>query len=247
MKPSSRQSPGKKREDAPAAPRRILLVDDHAVVRRGLAQIIDMEPDLHVVGEASTAAEALNVLGFSDAADAAVIDITLESGDGIELIKGLRAQGCRIPLLVLSMHDESLYAERSLRAGAQGYVMKHEMPDVIVDALRRILSGGIHVSSDLSSRLLGRLVSRSSAQPQSPNYGRLSDRELQVFEGIGRGHGTSDLAHRLGLSVKTIETYRAHIKQKLGLRTALDLVRHALRWVESDGGPAPAKEKPRRR
>lgn len=246
MKPSARKTTTRTREDVPAAPRRILLVDDHAVVRRGLAQIIDMEADLHVVGEASTAAEALTALGSGDAADAAVIDITLESGDGIELIKTLRAQGCTIPMLVLSMHDESLYAERALRAGAQGYVMKHEMPEVIVEALRRILTGGIHVSSDLSSRLLGRLVNRSSAQPPGPNYGRLSDRELQVFEGIGRGHGTSDLARRLGLSVKTIETYRAHIKQKLGLRTALDLVRHALRWVEADGGAGPSKEKPRR-
>lgn len=229
-------------------PGRLLLVDDHAVVRRGLAQILNMEPGLEVGAEASTAAEAMDALVGGGGIDAAVMDVTLGANSGIELIKALRARGCRVPILVLSMHDESLYAERALRAGAQGYVMKDAPPEVIVKAVRSVLQGNIHVSSEITSRLLGRIVSRPGVGAHAPCFSRLSDRELEVFQAIGEGRTTIQIARALKLSVKTIETYRTNIKEKLGLKSGLELVRQAMRWAEDEGEGRPvAKKKPRRR
>lgn len=204
----------------------ILLVDDHPVMRHGLAQIINREEDLHVCGESASAAHAIELVGQL-APDVAIVDITLEDGDGIELIKDIRARFENVKMLVSSMHDESLYAERALRAGAMGYIGKDSSREQVLDAIRDVLRGRIHVSSAISNRLLQRAAGKTVEEDRSP-IESLSDRELTVFELIGQGLSTRQIAEKLFLSVKTIETYREHIKAKLNIRTSTELVRHAV-------------------
>jgi DNA-binding NarL/FixJ family response regulator len=216
----------------------ILIVDDHPIVRQGIRSLLQQEPDLHIAGEAESAGRALTLLR-AESVDAAIIDISLKGTDGLELTKAVRAEFPHLPVLILSMLDETMYAERALRSGANGYLMKQEVADHIVTALRSVLQGRIFVSDRVRETLLGRLA----GQPIDPNRSpieKLSDRELEVFRMIGQGVGTREIAVRLHLSIKTIETYRSHIKEKLNIPNAIELVRQAVQLVEQDNaGPIP--------
>jgi len=209
----------------------VLIVDDHPMMRQGLAQLIDNEPDLKVCAEADTAGQALNVV-FSQKLDLVLLDISLPDKNGLEVIKDIQAQKSSLPILVVSMHDEALYAERVLRAGARGYIMKQEGGKKLLLAIRQVLNGQIFVSEKMSARILEIFAGRrkDSTSPME----RLSDREFEVFQLIGQGKGTREVAAYLHLSVKTVEVHRANIKQKLKLKTATDLVRHAVRWAEAE-------------
>lgn len=210
--------------------RRVFLVDDHPMVRERLAQMIDQQPDLMVCGEACDVVEALEGIGQLKP-DIAILDLSLRASSGLDLLKDLKARGLQVPVLVLSMHEEGLYAERVLRAGAMGYVSKQESTRNILLAIRRVLDGGIHVSEGISSTLVRRMVGGLSIGASSP-VSRLADRELEVFQLIGRGHGTRKIAESLGLSVKTVESYRARIKEKLQLDDGVQLLQRAVQWVE---------------
>ena len=212
-----------------ALKRRVLIVDDHPLMRQGLAQLVNQQPDLAICGEAEDAPQALRQASDLKP-DVVIVDLSLKGSDGIELIKSLHLQYDQLPILVLSMHDEAIYAERALKAGAWGYIMKQEATNQVLDALRRGLAGEIHVSQSMSSRIVQGLVRGSGSSNRSP-LERLSDRELDVFCKIGRGAATKQIAAELHLSIKTIETYCAHIKEKLRLKNQRELVQHAIRWV----------------
>jgi DNA-binding NarL/FixJ family response regulator len=215
---------------APAAQSaRILIVDDHPVVRRGLAELIADEPDMEVFGEAATGAEALKCLDDLQP-DVVIVDISLKDSHGIELIKQIKARDDQVKMLVWSMHDESLYAERALRAGAMGYLNKEEPIDRVIEAIRQVLRGHVHLSSKMVEKLLHRAVSGNEPHERS-NIETLSDRELEVFELIGQGLTTREIAKKLHLSIKTIETYRENVKSKLDLKTGGELTRHAVQWA----------------
>ncbi len=215
---------------------RVLIVDDHPIVRQGVRSILEQEPDLRIVGEADSAGDALACLAQSEV-EVSLIDISLKGSDGLELIKAIRAQDLDMPILVMSMHDESLYAERVLRAGANGYLMKQEMAGRIVEAIRAILNGDIYVSEEIRQRILLGIRGGKRTDPNFSPVERLSDRELEVYRLIGQGLSTRQIAEKLHLSIKTIETYRAHIKEKLNLENATELVRHAVQWVERSDVP----------
>ncbi|GIV59592.1 MAG: DNA-binding response regulator [Rhodothermaceae bacterium] len=212
--------------------KKILIVDDHPLMRKGLALSIESETDLKVVAQAADAEEALAALETHDP-DMAVVDISLPGMSGLELIKHMLALKPGLKVLVVSRHDESLYAERAIRAGARGYVMKLEAGEVIVQAVRRVLNGGIYVSEEVNERLLMGIAAGREMLAKSP-LEVLSDRELEVFELTGRGLGTREIAERLHLSIKTVESYRARIKNKLNLNTAAELMQHAVQWVEGE-------------
>jgi DNA-binding NarL/FixJ family response regulator len=209
---------------------RVFVVDDHPIVRRGLVQLIEQDSDFKVCGEASSAEGALQNIPKLNP-HLAIVDISLQGTSGIELLKRLKIEHPELPVLVISMHDESLYAERALRAGARGYIMKHEAITTLQTAIRRVVSGNIFLSERMTERLLEKATGRQT-NPGPTGVESLSDRELEVFELIGRGHRTSEIARRLCLSVKTIETYRAKIKDKLHLRSGAELVQHAVSWVQ---------------
>ena len=212
---------------------RILIVDDHPLMRKGLALAIDAEPDLSVVAQAENAEQALEATEEHDL-DLAIVDISLPGMSGLELLKHMQALKPELLVLVVSRHDEALYAERAIRAGARGYVMKLEAADVIVKAIRRILNGGIYVSDEINERLLLGIARGRDSLAKSP-LEVLSDRELEVFELTGRGRSTREIAERLHLSIKTVESYRARIKDKLNLTNAAELMQHAVNWVEGEG------------
>ena len=212
---------------------KILIVDDHPLMRKGIAMTIDAERDLKVTGQVDSAEEALEKLD-AIGPDLVIIDISLPGMNGLELVKHLQALHPELPLMVVSRHDETLYAERALRAGAKGYVMKLEAADTIVEAIRRVLRGGIYVSPEINDRLLMGMATGKSLLTESPME-LLSDRELEVFELTGNGHSTREIAERLHLSVKTVESYRARIKQKLNLDSAAELMQHAVQWVSGEG------------
>jgi DNA-binding NarL/FixJ family response regulator len=212
----------------PSVPKcKVFLVDDHPIVRQGLALLIDREPDLMVCGEADGATSALQAIREA-APDFVVLDISLDGPDGLELLKTLRVRYPTLPVLVLSMHDEAVYAERALRAGANGYIMKQEATDRVLTAIRHILSGDVYLSDRLTKRMLQQFVN-GSVSPRDP-LAKLSDRELEVYRLIGAGHSTRQIADELHVSTKTIESYQAHIKEKLALRNARELVQHAVEW-----------------
>jgi len=214
---------------APRQSRRVLVVEDHPIVRQGLTELIEHEPDLRVCGAASSGSEALEAVSASQP-DIALVDLTLQDTSGLELVKDLKARFPQLPVLVLSMHDETLYAERVLRAGARGYIMKEEATERVMTALRKVLSGEVYLSEKMSARLLSNIVDGPTPSASSP-VARLSDRELQVFELIGRGMGTRQIADSLHLSIKTIETHKEHIKSKLLLSNSTELMQHAIQWV----------------
>jgi len=219
-----------------AARTRIFVVDDHPIVRQGLSQLIDREPDLTVCGEAEDARTAICAIA-SSRPDIVIVDVSLEGPDGLDLLKSIRSQDERLPVLMLSMHDESLYAERALRAGANGYIMKQEATDRVLTAVRQILKGEVYVSERMARKMVQQFVGRTGVTRRH-TVDDLTDRELEVFRLIGKGRGTRQIAEELHLSVKTVETYYAHIKEKLSLKNARELVQHAVQWVSSEKGAA---------
>jgi len=212
--------------------RTVFLVDDHPIVRQGLTLLINQEPDLAVCGQAEEMYAALQAIQ-SFRPDIMIVDISLNGPDGLELLKNVRTKHSGMPVLILSMHDETIYAERALRAGANGYIMKQEATEKVLIALRRILGGEIYVSDRVGSHMLQHYVRGASLSAQS-SVAELTDRELEVFRLIGEGHGTRQIAEKLHLSVKTVESYQAHIKEKLSLRSARELVQHAIQWTVSE-------------
>lgn len=219
---------------SPPARRRILLVDDHPLMRAGLSMILGRQPDLEVCCEASSPSEALALM-TREAPDLVVTDLTMPGRSGVEFIKDLLSLHPDLPVLVVSMHDEMIYAERALRAGARGYVMKEAGGEALLNAVRQVLQGRVYVSERMSATLLDALTGRRPRGSTSP-IEKLSDREFEIFQLIGQGCTTRDVAERLGLSSKTVDVHRGHIKEKLELANATELVRHAVRWVESQHG-----------
>jgi DNA-binding NarL/FixJ family response regulator len=217
---------------APAKRRaRIVLVDDHPLVRERLAEIINREPDLIVCGEAEERHAALAAV-TAQKPDLAIIDLTLKNSDGLELIKDIHSRWPKVLMLVVSMHDESLYAERVIRAGARGYVTKQEATRKILLAIRRVLGGNIYLNEKVAAHIIGRLTGRSGPVTGTPAE-QLADRELQVFDLTGRGLNTAEIAARLHIAVKTVETYRARIKEKLQLHNSSELRQCAISWTRS--------------
>jgi len=225
----SKKSATKSSEAQKPRKRGLLLVDDHPLFRRGMSALIDSQDDLEVCGEAENSGGALDAIrrqGF----DLAIVDIGLGgSTNGIELMKSIRAERPELPVLIVSMHDEMLYAERALRAGARGYVMKREALDNVLGAIRDVLRGEIYISAAMSKRMIFDHI-HSSGEARSA-VERLSDRELEVFQLIGEGHDMHDIAKTLHLSKKTVEAHRANIKEKLGVTSAREVVRYASQWV----------------
>ncbi|HRH95287.1 MAG TPA: response regulator transcription factor [Prosthecobacter sp.] len=210
--------------------KRVVLIDDHPIMRHGLAQLIRAEDGLDVVGEAGSAREGLEVVRKLKP-DLAVIDLTLPDKNGLELVKDIRAALPTTQCLVLSMHDETLYGERSLRAGARGYVMKEEAADQLVTAIHKVLAGGLYVSETLNVRMLEQVSGASRAK--ATGMDSLTDRELEILTLVGKGVATKNIASQLSISARTVEAHRAHIKEKLGITDGAALVRYAVQWVES--------------
>ncbi len=214
-----------------ATRKKVLLVDDHPFMRAGLAQLIDLQPDMMVAGEAGNPAEAMNLFASSKP-DMVLTDMTMPGRSGLEFIKDLRASDPQIAILVVSMHDEVIYAERALRAGARGYIMKEAGGENLLAAIRQVLSGQIYLSPRMSANALDVFSGRRPRGSSSP-IEKLSDREFEVFRLVGQGKSTRDIAQQLHLSTKTVDVHRGHIKEKLELRDVTALVRHAVRWVET--------------
>ena len=210
---------------------RIYIVDDHPLVRQGLSQVINNEADMEICGEAEDAPEAMKGVGQAEP-DVIIVDISLRGNNGLELIKNLKAIHENIPILVFSMHDETIYAQRALRAGAKAYVMKKESPSKVVDAIRRIIKGEIYVSPLVADQVLHQIVNGPNNATSASPIDRLTDRELEVVQLIGRGLSSREIAESLNLSVKTIESHRAHVKEKLSLRNATELVQFSVQWVD---------------
>lgn len=225
MKATAKTDPGMKVA-------RILLVDDHPIVRHGLTQLINHEPDLEVCGEARSCRETLKQLDATQP-DVVIIDISLQGGNGIDVIKEIKSRANKVKMLVASMHDENVYAERALRAGAMGYVNKHEAVDEIVGAIRRVLQNKVYLSENMANRVLNRVVHREDTSPSPIDC--LTDRELEVFRLIGQGVTTKQIANQLCLSVKTVETYRHRMKAKLSLASGNELTVHAAQWIMEEG------------
>jgi DNA-binding NarL/FixJ family response regulator len=213
---------------------RVLLVDDHPITREGIGLLVNHEPNLVVCGETDTAPKALELINQLSP-DMAVIDISLKTMNGIELMKNIKTLRPEMPVLVMSMHDEGLYAERALRAGARGYIMKNETSDRIRAAIHRVLEGELYLSDRMKEKMLHRLVSGKKDEPVVSSVELLSDREMEVFQLIGNGFSTKQIAAKLNLSVKTIDSYREHLKLKLPLEHGSDLVRYTIQWVKSQG------------
>jgi DNA-binding NarL/FixJ family response regulator len=208
---------------------KVFIVDDHPIVRQGLALFINREPDLFVCGDAEEAGSAMSRIQELKP-DVVIVDISLNGPDGLDLLKNIRAYDPVLPVLILSMLDESLYSERALRAGASGYIMKQEATERVLVAIRRILAGEIYVSERMANRMLHRFVGGNQPEERSP-ITELTDRELEVFRLIGEGRGTRQIAEELHISVKTVESYQAHIKVKLSLKNARELVQRAIQWT----------------
>ena len=206
----------------------VLVVDDHSLLRQGLAMLINREPDLVVCGEAEEGAAAMKAIAAARP-DIMIADISLNGPDGLEMLKNIRILYPDLPVLILSMHDETIYAERALRARANGYIMKQEATDQVLVAVRRILDGEIYLSNRMANKLLQQYMSGGTIEADS-RLAALSDRELEVFRLIGEGQGTRQIADALHLSMKTVESYQAHLKEKLSLRTGRELMQYAIQW-----------------
>ncbi|MBN2049500.1 MAG: response regulator transcription factor [Spirochaetales bacterium] len=206
----------------------IVIVDDHPIVRKGFIQLINLEEDLEVIGEAEDSAGALDAME-KHKPDLVIIDLSLKNSSGLELIKDLARLYPKLPMLVVSLHDEKLYAERALRAGAKGFIMKMEATENLLTALRQVLSGGVYLSDGMKSRMLESMTSRGKDKVSPISV--LSDRELEVFQMIGNGITTGEIASKLCLSVKTVETYKSNLKKKLRLHNSNELIQHAVEWT----------------
>jgi len=207
---------------------RVVIVDDHPLFRERLSELINHELDMEVCGEAEDAQQAIDLIR-NTSPNLAIVDITLKGSSGLELIKSIKALPIGVPVIVLSMHDESLYAERALRAGASGYITKHESADNVLLAIRRVLAGEVYLSGTMTSVFLRSFTTGGKSTPRPLD--RLTDRELEVLELIGRGHTTRQIAETLKLGVATVDTHRARIKEKMNFRTATELQHFAIRWV----------------
>jgi DNA-binding NarL/FixJ family response regulator len=216
--------------------KRVLVLDDHPMTRRGLAQLINHEPDLVVCGEAQNAAQALAAIPAARP-DLVVADITMPGKSGLEFIKDMKVLHPGIAILVMSMHDETIYAERVMRAGGRGYVMKSEGGEKVLAAIRCVLRGEVYLSPAMAATLLTALTQNRARASQSHVLGSLTDREFEIFQLIGQGLPTSEIGQRLNLSIKTVGTHRVHIKEKLHLRSSTELVKHAVRWSSSEQRP----------
>lgn len=215
---------------------KVTIVDDHPIVRQGISQLIDQEKDMVTCCQASSAQEAIEMTAQC-VPDILLVDISLDGISGIELIKMLRQHNIKSPVLIISMHDESLYAERALRAGAKGYVMKQEATEKVLTAIRQVLRGEIYLSERMQSKILQRVINGEEGGLSAIDL--LSDRELEVFRLIGHGYSTSDIGRELQRSVKTVETHRAHLKDKLGLKNAAELTHFAVQWIEQEKSNPP--------
>jgi DNA-binding NarL/FixJ family response regulator len=227
--------PAKKTSVAGPKRRKILLVDDHPLMRRGQADLLEREADLAVCGEAGTARAAMDAIAKL-LPDLVLVDMALPDKDGLELIKDIQALHPGLPVLAMSMQDESLYAARVLRAGGRGYVMKGDAPEQLATAIRTVLSGQVALSPRMSAKLLESMVGESGQTGEGPEA-KLTDRELEVLRLFGGGWSTEEIAARLHLSPKTVDVHRAHMKEKLGLKTTPEFQRFAIRRVASQGGP----------
>ncbi len=214
-------------------PTRIVVVDDHPIVRERLAEVIDAEPDLTVCGEAESRQQALEVIAETKP-DLAIIDLTLKESHGLDLIKDIRRRDSHLMMLVISMHDESVYAERVLFAGARGYITKQEASRNILAAIRRVVAGEIVVSEPIAQKVLQHVAGETPVKLRAA-IEQLSDRELQVLELIGRGHSTRQIAETLRLEMKSVDTYRTRLRDKLGLLNASELLQYAIQWVRARG------------
>lgn len=212
----------------------IFLVDDHPLVREWLTNLIHQQTDLAVCGEAESAADALDSI-IKTKPDIAIIDISLKGSSGIELIKSVRKIQPAVGMIVLSMHEENLYAERAVRAGARGYIMKRETAKKVIIAIRQVLEGKLYLSEQLTTQFAEKFLGGSNPA-DTPTIGRLSDRELEVFQLLGQGYETRQIAESLHVSMKTVQAFCARIKEKLRLATATELLREAVRWQESEQG-----------
>jgi DNA-binding NarL/FixJ family response regulator len=213
--------------------RTVFIVDDHPLLRQGLALLINRENDLAVCGEAQEAQTAMHAISKYQP-DILIVDISLNGPDGLDLLKNIRNSYPGLPVLILSMHDEATYAERALRARANGYIMKQEATEKVLVAVRRILNGEVYLSDRIANKLLRQYIGGASTALQS-RLNTLSDRELEVFRSIGEGRSTRQIADELHLSVKTVETYQAHLKEKLALRSGRELIQHAIQWKLNEG------------
>jgi DNA-binding NarL/FixJ family response regulator len=211
---------------------KIFIIDDHPLLREGLARLINLQPDLCVCGEASTTQQALKSIPILKP-DIVILDLTLMASNGMDFLKDKNSRSLKSRVLVLSMHEESLYAERALRAGARGYIMKQEASKEVLKAIHHILAGEIYLSEKMAAKMLHKVASGLTEEKTLPE-GALSDRELQVFQSIGQGRGTRQIAEELHISAKTVESYRAHIKIKMNLKNAHELTQHAVHWVENN-------------
>lgn len=220
----------------PRNPVQILIVDDHPLVRAGLHQLITDEPDFVVCGETGNVWEAVRMVKQSPP-DLAIVDISLSDGSGLDLIKRIRTVAPSVRILVASMHDESVFAERAMRAGAMGYVNKQEVAENVIKAARRILGGKLYLSPRMTDQVLLKSITGGQQYQVGSSLDLLSDREMEVFDLIGRGLGTSQIAAKLSLSIKTIETHRAHIKKKLHLHSANELTMRAVQWALEHKNP----------
>lgn len=212
---------------------KVLLVDDHPITRQGMKALVNQQPNLEVCGEADNAAYAIELVGRLQP-DLAVVDIALKTTNGIELTKNIKVHAPNLPVLIVSMHDEGLYAERALRAGAMGYLMKQEASEKIIAAIQRLLQGEIYLSDKIKEKMLHRFVNKKG-EGMVFSIDTLSDREMEVFQLIGNGYSTRQIAQKLNLSSKTIDSYREHLKLKLNLESGAELVRHAIQWARSEG------------
>ncbi len=211
---------------------KILIVDDHPIFRKGLTQLINEEGDMEVCGEAEDVTEAKKALAELSP-DMAIVDIGLKDQSGLELIKYSSEKYKNLPMLVISMHDETLFAERAIRAGARGYIMKQEMTDNVVQAIRQVLKGKVYASENMIQTMMGKITSRTAEPPANP-VDLLSDRELEIFQLIGKGYSRKEIAEMLFISVKTVGTYRENIKRKLNLKSASELMKHALEFLQGN-------------
>lgn len=209
-----------------------MLVDDHAMLRHGMAMVINMEPDMEVFAEADDGSEALALLRKGDAIDIVLLDITLKTVSGLEAIKNIHAYFPELPVLFVSMHDETVYAERALRAGARGYIMKQEPGEVLVNAIREVLKGNVFLSKKMHEKLLNRMATGGAEPEQLINT--LTPSEFEVLHLIGSGHSSQEIAKMLSRSIKTIETHRFNIRTKLKLKDSADLIRYATRWISEE-------------
>ncbi|MDI1311820.1 response regulator transcription factor [Prosthecobacter sp.] len=214
-----------------AAQKRVLIVDDHPIFRAGLTGLVNLEAELTVCGEAHDAAQAMQAVEKLQP-DLVLLDMSIPGKGGLELLKDIRAIAPRTPLLVISMHDETLYAERVIRAGGRGYIMKQEGPGKIIHAIRKVLSGGIAVSERMAALILDAL---SGTKSGAASVSTLTDREFEVYRLLGQGKEPHEIARMLHLSIKTVDTHRMHIRQKLSIRNATELIHHATRWAAEQG------------